>query len=269
MHKLEVFNFEASEIKAVVIDNDVWLVGKDVAKALGYKDTVNALKSHVDPEDKQIIQRWQNTTLEIPNRGLTLINQSGVISLALSSKLPSARKFKRWVTSEVIPSVLKHGAYMTDQKIEEVLTNPDTIIRLATDLKNERQAKLALQQENSFLLQQNNEMKPKADYTDLVLSNKALVNITFIAKDYGLSGLAMNKLLHQLGVQYNQSGVWLLYAKHQKKGWTQSETKEVPRKDGTKKLVMNTKWTQKGRLGLYELLKANGYLPVIEQDQPA
>lgn len=197
------------------------------------------------------------------------ITEQQLYKLAIKAESTQAEKFQDWVTSEVLPAIRKHGAYMTDQKIEEVLTNPDTIIRLATDLKNERQAKLALQQENSVLLQQNNEMKPKADYTDLVLSNKSLVNITFIAKDYGLSGLAMNKLLHQLGVQYNQSGVWLLYAKHQKKGWTQSETKEVDRKDGTKKLVMNTKWTQKGRLGLYNLLKVNGYLPVIEQDQTA
>lgn len=109
-------------------------------------------------------------------------------------------------------------------------------------------------------------MKPKADYTDSVLSNKALVTITFISKDYGMSARAMNELLHKLGVQYNQSGVWLLYAKHQKKGWTQSETSEVYRKDGTTKLVMGTKWTQKGRLGLYNLLKDNGHLPVIEQD---
>lgn len=197
------------------------------------------------------------------------ITEPQFYKLAIKANNETAEKFQDWVTSEVLPAIRKHGAYMTDKTIEDVLTNPDTIIRLATDLKNERQEKLALQQENSVLLQQNNEMKPKADYTDLVLSNKALVNITFIAKDYGLSGLAMNKLLHQLGVQYNQSGVWLLYAKHQKKGWTQSETKEVERKDGTKKLVMNTKWTQKGRLGLYNLLKANDYLPVIEQDQPA
>ncbi|GDZ85343.1 phage repressor protein/antirepressor Ant [Leuconostoc citreum] len=220
--------------------------------------------------------RWErvNKYLFIPTSGHEIkrgdfITEPQFYKLAIKANNETAEKFQDWVTSEVLPAIRKHGAYMTDKTIEDVLTNPDTIIRLATDLKNERQAKLELEQENSVLLQQNNEMKPKADYTDLVLSNKALVNITFIAKDYGLSGLAMNKLLHQLGVQYNQSGVWLLYAKHQKKGWTQSETQEVARKDGTKKLVMNTKWTQKGRLGLYELLKANGYLPVIEQDQPA
>nr|MWN21335.1 phage repressor protein/antirepressor Ant [Leuconostoc lactis] len=197
------------------------------------------------------------------------ITEPQFYKLAIKANNETAEKFQDWVTSEVLPAIRQHGTYMTDQTIEEVLTNPDTIIRLATDLKQERQAKLLLAQENSVLLQQNNELKPKADYTDLVLANKTLVSITFIAKDYGMSGLAMNKLLHNLGVQYNQSGVWLLYAKHQTKGWTQSETHAVVRKDGSKKMVMNTKWTQKGRLGIYNLLKTNGYLPVIEQDQPA
>ena len=208
------------------------------------------------------------TSGESINRG-DFITEPQFYKLAIKANNETAEKFQEWVTTEVLPTIRKHGTYMTDKTIEEVLTNPDTIIRLATDLKQERQAKLLLAQENSVLLQQNNELKPKADYTDLVLANKTLVSITFIAKDYGMSGLAMNKLLHNLGVQYNQSGVWLLYAKHQTKGWTQSETHAVARKDGSKKMVMNTKWTQKGRLGIYNLLKTNGYLPVIEQDQPA
>ncbi|WP_334103841.1 phage antirepressor KilAC domain-containing protein [Leuconostoc lactis] len=209
-----------------------------------------------------------STSGQLVKRG-DFITEPQLYKLAIKANSAQAEKFQDWVTSEVLPAIRQHGTYMTDQTIEEVLTNPDTIIRLATDLKQERQAKLLLAQENSVLLQQNNELKPKADYTDLVLANKTLVSITFIAKDYGMSGLAMNKLLHNLGVQYNQSGVWLLYAKHQTKGWTQSETHAVVRKDGSKKMVMNTKWTQKGRLGIYNLLKTNGYLPVIEQDQPA
>ena len=258
MNEIQAFKFETNEVRAVIIESEPWFVGKDVATTLGYKKPENAVGTHVDGDDK--------TTTLIQGNGsnykskTTLINESGVYSLIFGSKLESAKRFKKWVTSEVLPAIRKHGAYMTDQKIEEVLTNPDTIIRLATDLKNERQAKFELQQENSVLLQQNNEMKPKADYTDLVLSNKSLVNITFIAKDYGLSGLAMNKLLHQLGVQYNQSGVWLLYAKHQKKGWTQSETQEVPRKDGTKKLVMNTKWTQKRSVRIVRLAESKWLL---------
>ena len=201
------------------------------------------------------------TSGESVNRG-DFITEPQFYKLAIKANNETAEKFQDWVTTEVLPTIRKHGTYMTDKTIEEVLTNPDTIIRLATDLKNERQEKL-------MLAQQVTELKPKADYTDLILSNKTLVTITFVAKDYGMSGLAMNKLLHDLGVQYSQSGVWLLYAKHQTKGWTQSETTEVVRKDGSKKLVMNTKWTQKGRLGLYELLKDNGYLPLIERDQPA
>lgn len=213
--------------------------------------------------------RWErvNKYLTVPTSGHELkrgdfITEPQFYKLAIKANNETAEKFQDWVTSEVLPAIRKHGTYMTDQTIEDVLTNPDTIIRLATDLKNERKEKL-------MLAQQVTELKPKADYTDLILSNKTLATITFIAKDYGMSGLAMNKLLHDLGVQYSQSGVWLLYAKHQTKGWTQSETTEVVRKDGSKKLVMNTKWTQKGRLGLYELLKDNGYLPLIEQDQPA
>lgn len=215
-----------------------------------------------------VVVRWSrvnkylfSTSGEGVKRG-DFITEPQFYKLAIKANNETAEKFQDWVTSEVLPAIRKHGTYMTDQTIEEVLTNPDTIIRLATDLKNERKEKL-------MLAQQVTELKPKADYTDLILSNKTLVTITFIAKDYGMSGLAMNKLLHDLGVQYSQSGVWLLYAKHQTKGWTQSETTEVVKKDGSKKLVMNTKWTQKGRLGLYELLKDNGYLPLIEQDQPA
>lgn len=220
--------------------------------------------------------RWERVKkyLGIPTSGDGIgrgdfITEPQFYKLAIKANNETAEKFQDWVTTEVLPTIRKHGTYMTDKTIEEVLTNPDTIVRLATDLKQERQAKVLLAQENSVLLQQNNELKPKADYIDLVLANKTLVSITFIAKDYGMSGLAMNKLLHNLGVQYNQSGVWLLYAKHQTKGWTQSETHAVVRKDGSKKMVMNTKWTQKGRLGIYNLLKTNGYLPVIEQDQPA
>ena len=258
MNEVEAFNFESNEVRTLMIDNKPWFVGKDVADALGYSASRNALSKHVDSDDKLTHQ----ISASGQKREMVLINESGVYSLIFGSKLDSAKRFKKWVTSEVLPAIRKHGTYMTDQTIEDVLTNPDTIIRLATDLKNERKEKL-------MLAQQVTELKPKADYTDLILSNKTLVTITFIAKDYGMSGLAMNKLLHDLGVQYSQSGVWLLYAKHQTKGWTQSETTEVVRKDGSKKLVMNTKWTQKGRLGLYELLKDNGYLPLIEQDQPA
>lgn len=110
------------------------------------------------------------------------------------------------------------------------------------------------------------ELQPKADYVDRILKNKGLVTITQIAKDYGMSGQAMNNLLHDLKVQYKQSGQWLLYRDHQGKGYTHSQTIDIVRKDGTPDVKMNTKWTQKGRLFLYDLLKENGILPTIEED---
>ena len=229
------------------------------AESAAIKIGISLNKNGVDYVRWERVRRYLNSPQV--EKG-DFITEPQLYKLAIKANSAQAEKFQDWVTSEVLPAIRKHGTYMTDQTIEDVLTNPDTIIRLATDLKNERKEKL-------MLAQQVTELKPKADYTDLILSNKTLVTITFIAKDYGMSGLAMNKLLHDLGVQYSQSGVWLLYAKHQTKGWTQSETTEVVKKDGSKKLVMNTKWTQKGRLGLYELLKDNGYLPLIEQDQPA
>ncbi len=109
------------------------------------------------------------------------------------------------------------------------------------------------------------ELRPKADYTDLILKNKGLVTITQIAKDYGMSGNKMDSTLHELGVQYKQSGQWLLYSKHHGKGYTHSETVNITHSDGRPDVKMNTKWTQKGRLFLYDLLKENGMLPDIEK----
>lgn len=190
------------------------------------------------------------------------ITEPQFYKLAIKANNETAEKFQDWVTSDVLPSIRKHGAYMTNQTIEQVLSDPDTIIKIATDLKAERER-------TAMLSQRVNELEPKASYYDKILQNKSLVNISVIAKDYGMSAVKMNKLLHKLGVQFKQGDMWLLYSKHQKKGWTKSNTTLVTKADGTEKLVMNTKWTQKGCLGIYELLKSNGYLPLIEQEDAA
>ncbi len=112
MNDLQIFsNSEFGSIRTITIDGNPWFVGKDITEALGYSNSKDALKQHVDPEDKRLIQRSQNATLEIPNRGLNVINESGLYSLILSSKLPSAKKFKRWVTSEVLPAIRQTGYY--------------------------------------------------------------------------------------------------------------------------------------------------------------
>lgn len=258
MNEIQEFYFNGDAVRTLLRDNEPYFVGKDVAEILGYSNPRDALSKHVDSDDKGVAKC---DTLG-GTQQTTIINESGLYSLILSSKLPKAKEFKRWVTSEVLPTIRKHGAYMTPAKIEEVLTDPDTIIQLATQLKQEREGRLIAEQRIG-------ELTPKADYCDRVLADKSLVTITQIAKDYGMSGRALNATLHDLGVIYKQGETWFLYAKYQKTGWTHSETIMVDKKDGTQKAVLNTKWTQKGRLGLYELLKAHGILPLIEQEDIA
>lgn len=136
------FLFNDHQVRTVVRDGEPWFVGKDVAIVLGYGNTKDALLSHIDEEDRSILQRSENATFEIPNRGLTIINESGLYSLIVSSKLPTAKDFKRWVTSEVLPTIRKHGAYMDTDIIEKSLADPDFLIQLATTLKEEKQRRM-------------------------------------------------------------------------------------------------------------------------------
>lgn len=263
MNELEVFNSsEFGQVRTVTIDGEPWFVAKDVATALGYSNTRDAIAKHVDDDDKNtvVIRDGKGN----PNQ--TVINESGLYSLVLSSKLPTAKKFKHWITSEVLPAIRRHGAYMTPEKIEEALLNPDTLIRLATELKAEREARKHAELEAASAKQVIGELKPKADYTDRILSSKGTVTTTAIAKDYGMSATGFNKLLHELHVIYKIGKQWFLYAKYQAKGYTHSKTFDFVHTDGKPDCNMQTEWTQKGRLFLYEFLKSHDILPMIERD---
>ena len=200
-----------------------------------------------------------DTSVDAIKRG-DFITEPQFYKLAIKANNPTAEKFQDWVTSEVLPTIRKHGAYLTDSAIEQTLTDPDFLIKLATQLKIEREGRLIAEQQVA-------EDRPKVTYYDKVLANPSLVTITVIAKDYGMSGREMNTKLHEFGIQYKQGKTWLLYSKYQHNGWTQSNTTMVKRKDGTEKAVLNTKWTQKGRLGLYEILKQHDIYPVIERSE--
>ena len=141
MNELKVFqNSEFGTLRGVEIDGESWLVGKDVAERLGYSNPQKAIRDHVDDEDRTV-----NESFTVNGTMGALINESGLYSLVLGSKLPNAKKFKRWVTSEVLPAIRKHGGYLTAEKVEEALLNPDVLIRLATELKDEREARRALE----------------------------------------------------------------------------------------------------------------------------
>lgn len=250
----EIFNFKGQEVRTVIIDNEPYFVGKDVAEILGYKNGSRDINRHVDEEDRQ---NYQNGTFG--NRGVTIINESGLYSLILSSKLPQAKEFKRWVTSEVLPAIRKHGMYA----IDEILENPDMAIAALQKLKEERELRLQAQEEVAQKNQIIHELQPKATYYDLILQSESLVAISVIAKDYGMSAKKLNSLLHELKVQFKQGSTWLLYQKYASKGYTQSKTHTID----AERSRMHTYWTQKGRLFIYDLLKnKKGILPLIEQD---
>ncbi|WP_312065642.1 phage antirepressor [Leuconostoc lactis] len=191
MNEVTVFNFEANEVRTVIIDNEAWFVGKDVAQALGYQDTPKAIKQHVDPDDRLTLT-GQNAHLEnLPNRGVVGVNESGVYSLIFGSKLDSAKRFKKWVTSEVLPAIRKHGTYMTNEKAEALINRPnDTLADLLIQAGEQLKAKDI----------QISEMKPKALFADAVSASQTSILVGELAK-----------LLKQNGVEIgaNRLFTWL------------------------------------------------------------
>lgn len=240
----QIFNFEQNEVRTILVNDEPYFVGKDVAEILGYERADNAVRNHVDEEDKLP----HRISASGQNRNMIIINESGLYSLILKSKLPNAKKFKRWVTSEVLPTIRKTGSYTNvPQSFAQAL-------RLAADLE----------EKNQLLEQQIAEYEPKISYLDMILSSTDTVATSQIAADYGMSAIALNKLLNELGVQHKVSGQWILYRKHMNQGYTKSHTSEIPKADGGVKVVMNTKWTQKGRVFIYNLLTAEGYYPQMD-----
>lgn len=190
MNDIQIFNNpEFGQIRTIDHDGEPWFVGKDVAVALGYSNSRKALADHVDDEDRGVTKC---DTLG-GAQDLAVINESGLYSLVLSSKLPTAKKFKRWVTSEVIPSIRKHGGYLTPDKVEELLINPDAVIKMLTAIKDEREARQAAEM-------QIEENRPKVLFADAVSASKQSILIGELAK-----------LLKQNGVEIGQQRLfeWL------------------------------------------------------------
>lgn len=259
MSELQIFNnAEFGSIRTLMLNDEPYFVGKDVAEILGYTNPQKAIRDHIDEEDKTL-----NESFTVNGTKGILINESGLYSLILSSKMPNAKKFKHWVTSEVLPAIRKYGAYAVD----ELLNDPDMLIAALTKLKAEREKTNALMATVAVQKQQIVEMKPKASYYDVVLNCKDLVAISMIAKDYGWSANRMNQYLHDKGVQYKQGNkIWLLYQKYAEMGYTSTKTHSYPGSDGTIHTKVHTYWTQQGRLFIYGLLKADGILPTMEQE---
>lgn len=203
MNEMQTFVFEAQPVRAIVMNGEPWFVGKDVAEVLGYRDTSDALKKHVDDDDK-LTRRFADSG---QNREMYIINESGLYSLILSSKLPGAKQFKRWVTSEVLPSIRKHGGYIANQEEmspEELMAKA---LQVAQKTLAEREARLAA------VTAENQMMKPKAEYFDALVDRNLLTSIRETAKELGVKEKVFIQFLMQKRYLYrDQKGRLMPYA---------------------------------------------------------
>ena len=276
---IQIFKNEQFGTVRVVMDenNDPRFCLKDVCEVLGLTPKfVNQRLGDEVVSNNPIVDslgRQQNALF---------VNEDGLYDVILDSRKPEAKAFRKWITSEVLPTIRKHGAYMTDNVLKEALTNPDFGIQLLTELKNERQARLELQakaaQQQTVIAEQKlqiADMTEKSLYCEMVLSSRSLVKVTDIAQDYGTTAEAFNAYLEMLHIQYRhkppqdmpnakKKGQWILYEPWKSKGYVHSETFPHKHKDGTIETQRLTKWTQEGCLFLYRELKKHNALPVVE-----
>ena len=241
------------------VTGTAYLNAEDVARGFGFTTVAKSGNAVI---------RWARVNRYLSEFGLSkeigrddYIPENMVYRLGFRASNGTAKRFQAKLADEVIPAIRKTGMYMTDGAVQNILNNPTAFIEILTEYKKVQDENKSLAVQNARQKQLIGELKPKADYTDLILKNRSLVTITQIAKDYGMSGQAMNKILHSLGIIYNQSGQWLLYSRHQARGYTHSETVSITHADGREAVKMNTKWTQKGRLFLYDTLKKEDIVP--------
>lgn len=225
-------------------ENPLFLA-KDVAEWIDHKNVTDMM--NIVDGDEKLTSTMSNSGQK---RKMWFLTEYGLYEVLMQSRKPIAKRFKKEI-KKILKDIRKYGMYATDALVE----NPDLLIQVATKYKEEKTLRLVAEQRV-------NELQPKADYYDNILKNDSLTTISVVAKNYGMSANILNSLLHDLGVQYRQGKTWLLYSKYQDKGYTHTEMIDV--KNGGK-LVPSTKWTQKGHLFIYQLLKTNGYYPVIEQ----
>ena len=259
--KVTVFqNRQFGEVRTIMRDGEPWFVAADVCRALEVNNSRDAVARLDGDEKTAVVLTDTSSNGVIQKRAMTLVSESGLYSLVLGSRKPEARLFKRWITHEVLPSIRKHGIYTIDQ----LLDNPDLLIASLQKLKAERERANHAEELAAVQGQLIEEMEPKATYYDLVLSSTNAVPITMIAKDYGLSAIRLNQILHDLGVQYKLDGTWILYQDYADCGYTKTQTHAI----SEDKSVIHTCWTQKGRLFIYDLLKnERDLLPLMERDE--
>lgn len=269
-NKVQIFNNDQfGSVRTVVKDGEPWFVAADVCKALEIGNPTDVMKRLDDDERTLVSIEGASNTLPV-----NVINEPGLYAVVLGSRKPEAKTFKRWITHEVIPTIRKTGGYVAndDLFVETYFGDADESMKSAFRATLERvrrlnEEKKALGETVAVQSQQIAEMRPKVTYYDVILKSPDAITMSVIAKDYGKSAKWLNKKLNELGVQFKQGDIWLLYAEYADKGYTKTETYTYVDSNDIKHSRVHTKWTQKGRFFLYDLLKSNGVLPLCEQEE--
>ncbi len=275
MNEIQVFSNEKfGQVRTIMQGGEPWFVAADVCRALELDQVSNAVRKLDDDEKMTLNSDKGHSGQRGGAQFYTVINEPGLYSLVLGSRKPEAKNFKRWITHEVIPTIRKTGGYVKDSEvfIQNYLPFADDttkqLFRLTLDVVDKQNKQIADQQkelaEKSAAIEI---MEPKAGYYDIVINSPDLIPITIIAKDYGKSATWLNRKLNEKGVQYKRERTWVLYHQYADKGYTGTKTYAYSGKSyGAEKHVsINTFWTQKGRLFIYNLLKADGILPIVER----
>lgn len=251
MNEMQVFNYKSSQVRTVEINNEPWFVLKDVCAVLDL-GSAHKVSERLDEDERNQIPLTDSLGRK---QETTIINESGLYHVILRSDKQEAKPFRKWVTSEVLPSIRKTGSYALPKDYP-------TALRALADAEEQ---KLRLLAENQQQAQVIADFEPIRQYVDTILESKGTMATSQIAADYGLTAQKLNKILHEGGVQRNVNGQWLLYAKYMGKGYTKSKTIQIIRSDGRPDSIMQTQWTQKGRLMIHEILTARGIEAVMDR----
>ena len=286
MSEITIFkNEQFGEIRTAGTAESPMFCLSDVCKVLEL-DQVSRVKSRLNEAGVTSIKVGVQTgtkkdgTPSIQNIDMTFINETNLYKVIMRSDKPQAEPFQDWVCGEVLPSIRKNGGYIASNGLtdEEIMARAldiahKTIERkqienMALRKENGEQKKeiVRLEGENIQLIAENQELKNDKNYLDLIMRSKALLTVSQIAQDYGMSGKALNKKLADMGIQYSINGQWILYARYKDCGYVSSRSIDITRSDGRPDVVLHTEWTQSGRKFLYEELKKQGIIPMLERD---